>query len=186
MVGKSLALQAEEQAAQQGEPNPENPLSAYVPGYAQRAHDLCLRGATDAEIAEVFEVHPASIADWKRTNPIFARALRNGREKALGRVARSLYAAATGQKIKETKAFVINGKIETIDIVKELPVSVPAATLVLTNRDGGRWKDKRVGEGSGLISADLLQAIEEVAIRRAAKVPGDDAKVIDGQLEDDL
>lgn len=177
MGGKSLARQAEEQAALDAEPEAlDAPQIAYRPGLAQRAHDLALRGATNEEIAEVFEVDITTIRRWIREIPLFERALRKGREQALGKVTRSLYAAAIGQKVKETKAFVIEGKIQTVDIVKQYPTSVPAALAILVNRDPTRWKDTKTVEHSGSVSLSaLLGSI-------AAPADGSQAKAVDAKV----
>lgn len=176
MGGKSLARQAEERDLSGDEPEAlEAKQIAYRPGYAIRAHDLALRGCNDADIADALDVDPATIVRWKKQLPRFERAIFRGREKALGSVARSLYSAAKGQRVKETKAFVINGAIQTIDVVKELPVSVPAAMAILINRDGGRWKDTKTVEHSGSVSLSAL-------LGSIASAPGDQAKAVEAKV----
>ncbi len=60
------------------------------------AHDYCLLGATNAELAEYFEVAPRTIDNWIAGHPAFADAVRAGGVVADARVARGLYERAVG------------------------------------------------------------------------------------------
>ena len=68
----------------------------YKPGYAEQAHAYCLLGATNAGLADVFEVAPRTIDYWIADIPEFANAVHEGRAVADARVARSLYERAVG------------------------------------------------------------------------------------------
>lgn len=43
----------------------------YKPEYAEQARKYCLLGATDAELAESFDVAEATINNWKLAHPKF-------------------------------------------------------------------------------------------------------------------
>ena len=68
----------------------------YKPDYDDQAHNHCLLGATNAGLADLFDVGQRTIDRWIADIPSFAKAVRDGRAIADGRVARSLYERAVG------------------------------------------------------------------------------------------
>ena len=70
----------------------------YKPEYADQAHNHCLLGATNAGLAELFDVAQRTIDSWIANIPSFAQAVREGRAIADGRVARCLYERAVGYR----------------------------------------------------------------------------------------
>lgn len=70
--------------------------SAFRPEFVEQAERLCLVGATDDELARVFNVSNTTINNWKRAYPRFLAALKKGRDEADGAVARALYLKALG------------------------------------------------------------------------------------------
>ena len=96
MPGKSRAQQqreaAEVLAVGRGEIKPRE---AYKHEYCRRAKDCCLVGATNADLARLFRVSETTIDNWIRDKPLFAWAVRLGRERADERVARAMYRRAT-------------------------------------------------------------------------------------------
>jgi len=170
MPGKSLARQQAELAAQD---EGRHVRSAYHPGFDRRAADYCLLGATNAELGQLLGVAEKTIEQWLVERPSFARAVRRGRVEADARVARSMFAAATGAKVKErrTRRDKSGGVVEIIEVIKEHPPNVAAAALILTNRAGQHWKDRRVSDVNvGLNLATLIEGLH-----------GAGAKVIEGQ-----
>src|SRR4030095_83359 len=71
----------------------------YRPEYDDQAHNPCLLGATNAGLAELFDVGQRTIDRWIADIPSFAKAVRDGRGIAAGRGARALCerAAAHGR-----------------------------------------------------------------------------------------
>jgi len=92
---------AEPQAGGNGK-HPGGRPSKYKPEYCQQALNLCLLGATDAELARSFDVIEETIREWKVDHPEFSAALKEGREDADAKVASSLYKRATGFTQGET------------------------------------------------------------------------------------
>lgn len=70
--------------------------SAFQPEFVEQAERLCLVGATDDELARVFNVSNTTINNWKRAYPRFLAALKRGRDEADSAVARALYLKALG------------------------------------------------------------------------------------------
>ena len=125
--------------------------SKYKPEYAEQARKLCKLGATDVELAEFFEVHPATIYRWASANAEFCESLKAGKDEADDRVERSLYMKAVGFERQEVKIF--------MPANAEKPVYAPymayhapdttAALFWLKNRRSEEWRDKQQHEHSG-------------------------------------
>lgn len=135
----------------------------------------CLLGATDKEIAEIFEISEQTLNTWKAEHPEFLESIKKGKIDADSDVAHSLYKRACGfsydETTKEPLYNTING--ETINgddgkpliaitkiVSKHVAPDTAAAFIWLKNRRG--WKDKQQVEHSGNLTV-------ETGIRR----PGD-------------
>lgn len=127
----------------------------YRPEFAVQAEKLCLLGATDAEIADFFDVSPRTIYRWKLIHEDFCQAIKSGKEFADERVERGLFQRATGYGYVEQQAFKVktvkydNGKrvqeteeIRVVDVEKQAPPDTPAGIFWLKNRRKGEWRDK--------------------------------------------
>lgn len=142
MPGKSRERQALEDAAtEQG----RDLVSQYSPGFCLRATDLCMLGATNAELAQAFNVSESAISLWLVERPAFRRAVTKGREVADGRVARALYERAIGYEHKATKVFNAGGKPLTVDYVERYAPDTAAAALWLSNRRPKQWRSANAG-----------------------------------------
>lgn len=92
---KTIAEVPASDAAPQASRGPGNP-SPYQPEYCTQARVLARLGATDAELAEAFEVTRRTIFNWRAAHPEFDEACQVGKEVADNRVERSLYELAVG------------------------------------------------------------------------------------------
>lgn len=133
----------------------------YEARYAQMAFRHCLLGATNEELAALFDVSLSTVESWLRTSGPFVRAVREGRTDADAHVAKALYHRAIGAKIKATKIYPATESHNHLEItvVEEFPPDTKAAALWLNNRQGKRWRDRQtvdVEEGGTL--AQLLAA----------------------------
>lgn len=116
----------------------------YKPEYDKQAYKLCLLGYTDDELADFFDVHVATVNQWKISHPSFHESLKKGKEFADTEVVESLYNKARGAiRTKETDIKVVNGEIvETVYEKQHVP-DTTAQIFWLKNRQPKRWRDKQ-------------------------------------------
>lgn len=110
--------------------------------YVEQAYKLCLLGATDAELADFFEVCERTINTWKEDYPEFLQSLKAGKASADAAVAESLYKRALGYSHPDVHISNFQGMITVTDIVKHYPPDTGAAFIWLKNRQPHKWKDK--------------------------------------------
>jgi hypothetical protein len=79
--------------------------SAYQAHYAKVAFEFCLLGATDAKLADVFDVTVLTIQNWKKNNPTFREAVWNGKDRADAKVAHAIYQCCIGFQHPEEVLF---------------------------------------------------------------------------------
>jgi len=127
----------------------------YKEEFAEQAKKLCLLGATDAKLADFFDVNVDTIQEWKKTHAEFSDSIKRGKYYADSEIAQSLYDRAKGcvvtiqQAIKlTTKTPDANGKIsqteeiQIVDLDMEQPPDTTAAIFWLKNRQPAEWRDK--------------------------------------------
>src|SRR5690349_17441895 len=68
----------------------------YRDEYPEQARKYCLLGATNADLARLFDVAGSTIDKWIAEIPAFSGAVKAGREEADAKVAESLFRRATG------------------------------------------------------------------------------------------
>jgi hypothetical protein len=144
-------------AAAKQKPNPVGRPSDYDPAYCETARKFCLLGATDKQLAELFEVSEQTLNAWKRTHPEFLSSIKAGKELADAEVAAALYHRAKGYSHDAVKIFQYEGDPVTVDYIERFPPDVAAASLWLRNRQPERWRDKTDGLTSGLQVTFMLQ-----------------------------
>ena len=110
--------------------------------YVEQAYKLCLLGATDAELADFFEVCERTINTWKEDYPEFLQSLKAGKASADAAVAESLYKRALGYSHPDVHISNFQGVVTVTDIVKHYPPDTGAAFIWLKNRQPHKWKDK--------------------------------------------
>lgn len=138
----------------------------YKDAYVDQAFRLALLGATDKEMAGIWDVDESTVNNWKLAHPEFLVSINAGKLEADSKVAASLFKLANGfeydettfEKIGEGENLTEVGEtgIETIkqDLYKKkvttklLPPNVAAINIWLKNRRGKvtdgaqRWADK--------------------------------------------
>ena len=129
------------------EKRPVGRPSSYEPRFADMAFKLCLLGATDAEMADIFGVTVATLNNWKDDHPEFFESLTRGKHEADAEVAHSLFKRATGYTAKKTVTATFEGVVSDVREVNEyVGPDTNAASLWLRNRQPGKWRDKQVVE----------------------------------------
>ena len=122
--------------------NPPGRPTSYRPDHCDLAREHCLLGATNAELAEVFDVAPRTIDNWIAHHPDFAAAVRKGRKRPDAKVAASLYARAIGFQHKVERTFLCRGEPRTFSITVSYPPDTQACIFWLRNRRRVDWRDR--------------------------------------------
>lgn len=116
----------------------------YKPAYAEGARKLALLGATDAEIADFYDVDVRTIYRWKNAHDAFCQALKAGKEQADARVERALFHRAVGYEQEEVKIFMPAGKDQPVyaKFIAKIAPDTTAAIFWLKNRQPEQWREK--------------------------------------------
>lgn len=114
----------------------------YKPDYCPQAHNYCLLGATNEDLAVFFEVTRRTIDNWIAAHPDFATAVRSGRVVADMRVARCLYERAVGFEQKVERTVLHQGKEWVLKNVVNHPPDTRACIFWLRNRQRTSWGDR--------------------------------------------
>ena len=139
--------------------------SKYQDEYAEQARKLCLLGATDAELADFFEVEESTLNNWKNAHPEFLESIKKGKLQADADVADRLYQRAMGYEHPEVDIRVISGEIVQTPIRKVYAPDPTAAIFWLKNRQRTKWRDKVETELSGPNGGPMHWQIEFVKAR---------------------
>ncbi|MGO1069308.1 hypothetical protein [Lysobacter sp. CA199] len=153
--------------------------TAFKSEFTAQATKLAAIGATDAEIADFFEVSVRTLYRWAQGDDEFRHALKLGKEPADDRVERALFERARGYAYTEQQAIKVKrvrygktGKrtseiesVEVVEVRRQAPPDTVACIFWLKNRRRKDWRDKfdhavrgRL-EATGKVSvADLTEA----------------------------
>ena len=116
--------------------------TAYRREFCELAHNYCLLGATNPELAGFFDVSPRTIDNWIASHPAFAEAVREGRVVADARVARCLYERAVGYSCTVERTVLHDGEERTLKNVVHYPPDTRACIFWLRNRRREAWSEK--------------------------------------------
>ncbi|MBL6653979.1 MAG: hypothetical protein ISP49_20455 [Reyranella sp.] len=141
----------------------------YDPALCEQAHNYCLLGATNDELAEFFGVSPRTIDRWIADQPDFGDAVRRGRIVADSRVARGLYERAVGYDRTVERSVVIGGELKPVTSTIHYPPNVQACIFWLRNRRRRAWRD--------IADAPNPNHVDDIALLDAA---GESARHRDG------
>jgi hypothetical protein len=130
--------------------------TAYEPKFAEQARKLCGLGATDADLADFFEVSMRSIYRWALKHEEFCHALKSGKETSDERVQRSLYHRAIGYSFDAVKILMVNGEPQSVPYREHVPPDTTAAIFWLKNRRPKEWRDKQEVEHSGFMTPGVM------------------------------
>ena len=102
----------------------------FEPEMCEQAHNYCLLGATNDELAEFFDVSPSTIDRWIAERADFRDAVRSGRVAADARVARGLYARAIGYDRTFERSVVIGSEVKPVTSTIHYPPNVAGLHLL--------------------------------------------------------
>ncbi len=109
-----------------------------------------------AELAEAFQVEPATVSMWKEKHPEFKRAIEVGKTLAGGKVADALYQRALGYTHDEEKIFShagnqwSNPRVVRVRTRKHYPPDTEAATRILAAIQPDVWAQKSQHQHGGI------------------------------------
>lgn len=144
------------------EKRPVGRPSKYKPEYAEQARKLCLLGATDAEMADFFDVDERTINNWKEEFPEFFQSIKKGKLLADANVADRLYQRAMGYEAPDVDIRVVEGQIIETPLTKYYPPDTPAAIFWLKNRQRAKWRDKVENEVSGSLNMNIDRPLSDL------------------------
>lgn len=121
----------------------------YKPTFAGQAAKLCALGATDADLADFFEVSIRTIERWRGEHDDFCRAVKEAKETADARVERSLYQRALGYSHDAVKIMTVEGEVVQTPYREHYAPDTTAAIFWLKNRKPDQWREKQAVEHSG-------------------------------------
>jgi hypothetical protein len=130
----------------------------YEPDLCEQAHNYCLLGATNDDLAGFLGVSPSTIDNWIARHDDFADAVKRGRIVADSRVARGLYQRAVGYDRTFERTVVVAGELKPVSGTVHYPPSVPACIFWLRNRRRATWSEPRrdaSGEPSDTVAGDI-------------------------------
>jgi len=91
--------------------------------YCEMARKFCLLGATDKELADLFEVSEDTITEWKKVYPEFSLSIKKGKDIADSNVADRLYQRAMGYEHPEVELKVVSVGDGMGSEVVEIPIT---------------------------------------------------------------
>lgn len=117
--------------------------SKFKPEFVEQARKHCQLGATDRQLADLFEVSEATLNNWKLEFPEFLESLNIGKEAADELVKKSLYHRARGYSHDAVKILMTkDGDVYREEYVEHYPPDTTACIFWLKNRDPENWRDK--------------------------------------------
>jgi transposase len=159
--------------------------SKFDQAFCAEAYEHCLLGATDAELAEHFDIALSTLYEWKKEFPEFSESIKKGKRPADAGIANAIYERAHGAEWIEEQAFklkrvhYIDGKrsaeeeyIEVVPVTRRAPPDTTAGIFWLKNRKGASWRDK---QEVAVTSVDMSRLTNEQVARIAA---GEDVAVV--------
>lgn len=103
---------------------------------------LLLKGFTDKEISDFFNINEDTLNEYKKKYPQFSESLKDWKFQADKKVEESLYHRACGYSYKAVKHFVIEGKIQEKEYIEHYPPDATSMIFWLKNRQPAQWRDK--------------------------------------------
>ena len=134
----------------------------YEAEHAKSAAKLCALGATDAQLADFFEVSVSTINLWKVQHKEFSESIRIPKAQADEKVEQSLYRRAMGYEHDEVDIRVIDHSLVQTPIRKYYPPDTAAMIFWLKNRKASEWRDKVETEHSGAVTVMATSLDERI------------------------
>lgn len=159
----------------------------FLPNHLEQVRAIAMRGITEVEMSEIFDISEREITRWKKQYLLFKRALEEGYTDADQAVLSALYQSAVGYSHEEEKVFQWDGAIVRADTVKHYKPDIAAIKLWVTNRQREHWKDRQqVGINGGTNDNSPIGLRDETKLEVMASIlaliqPKPDTLTIDGR-----
>lgn len=135
--------------------------STYKKEHAKIAYNMCLLGATDEQLAQVFEVSSRTINKWKTQFDDFRSAIRRGRTLEDGEIVAALAKTAKGYTHPEEKIFQYKGEVIRAKTRKRYAPDTQAAIFLLGVRQSmAKLKAQDPPKDDSQGSGDLPSSID--------------------------
>ena len=135
--------------------------TSFHPDMSEQAHNYCLLGATNDELAEFFGMSPRTIDNWIAQRSGFAEAVKTGRVIADARVARAIYTRAVGYERKVEREVILRGELKPVASTVHYPPNVQACIFWLRNRRRRTWREGPNDPSTPIDDIALLDAAGE-------------------------
>jgi hypothetical protein len=139
----------------------------------EQVSKLALKGWTDSEMADFFEVTEQTWNNWKKKDPAFFESLKDWKAEFDERIERSLAERALGYSHPEDKIFNNNGRKLVVPTIKHYPPDTTACIFWLKNRQPDEWRDKHDHEVTGKNGGPLRMISTEMTPQEAAQAYAD-------------
>lgn len=148
----------------------------YKEEFNDQVEKLCKLGATDAEIANFFEVVESTVNLWKIEHPKFSESIKAGKDLADAFVAQRLYERAVGFEHDSEEIKVVSmgekqgSEIVRVPIRKIYPPDPTSLIFWLKNRRPKDWRDRQEidhttqGEKIQFGGIEIVQPVENSQI----------------------
>jgi hypothetical protein len=137
--------------------------SRFEPEMCEQAHNYCLLGATNDDLADFFHVSPSTIDNWIARHTDFREAVKRGRVVADARVARGLYDRAVGYDRTVERSVIVGGEVKAVTSTIYYPPNVQACIFWLRHRRPETWGDRAPASAGD--SYDAVAALEAASER---------------------
>lgn len=123
-----------------GEEEPRGRPTVYQNIFPNQAFRHCLLGATNEDLAALFQVSVRTINRWLVEHKEFCHAVQAGKADADARVAAAVFKRAVGFKVPEVHISSYKGEVTITEVEKFYPPDMGAAAMWLYNRQPERWR----------------------------------------------
>jgi Homeodomain-like domain len=147
--------------------------AVYNPQIPDIVRGLRERGATTWEIAEILNISPATLRQWKARHIEFCNALNVSTETMVKRARESLFERAAGYSFETEKVFQFQGEIIRAKTIEHVPPDATAALKILERLDPETWRERnetKVDHSFSLANLVALSMEQRARKAEAAKL----------------
>jgi hypothetical protein len=139
--------------------------TSFRPEFVEQAEKLCRLGATDAQMADFFDVCEDTINNWKIEHPEFFVSIKRGKLESDANVADRLYHRAMGYSHDAVKIFMPSGSDKPVyaPYTEHYAPDTTAMIFWLKNRQPGQWRDKTENKTTVAVADPIKELMREIS-----------------------